>query len=123
MSSTTSEAKTQFFQFVDSPYNANYSSSGEAAVVFQLPGGPNNVVPVSGYRHVCIEVANTSITTSFSLYMGKISGSTLSERIADHQPANARINCYQIRGPEIALWLHGTPSASDSVQLWMFLTA
>jgi len=114
----TEQAKTKLYQFVDTPYDVTYSGFGEAFVRFEPP---NSMVRVDGFRHICVEVLGTPKTTSFDLTMGKLSGATLGERIAENQVADAKIHCYNISGPEVGLVLRGTPNTTDKVQLWMYL--
>jgi|WetSurMetagenome_2_1015567.scaffolds.fasta_scaffold151647_2 hypothetical protein len=111
------QTNTKFMQFVDTPYTVKYTAAGEAYVNF--PGG--YIVSIDGYSKVCIEVLGTTITKSFSLNMGKISGSTLADAVALNQAADAHIHTYPVIGPEAALLLKGTPNTTDKVQLWVYL--
>lgn len=107
----------KLFQFVDTPFVAKYSAGGEAFVIF----AGSSIVSVDGYTKVCVEVLGTAITKSFDLMMGKISGATLADRVANNQAADAHIHSYQVLGPEVAMVLKGTPKTTDKVQLWMYL--
>jgi len=113
------KANPKLFEFVTSPYTATYSASGQAAVRFE--GSVSHIFSINGYRKLCVEVASTTKTKSYSLSMGKLSGPTLGQRIADHQLADAKIHCYDVMGPEAALWLNGTPNSTDKVKLWVYL--
>jgi hypothetical protein len=107
----------KLIQFVDTPYSVTYSGSGEAYVSW--PGG-SNALSADGYSRVSVEVRGTAKTSSFDLIMGKISGSTLADRVAS-PAADGKIHTYEVIGPEIALLLKGTPNATDRVQLWVYL--
>jgi hypothetical protein len=107
----------KLLQFVDTPFPVKYSASGEAYVIFS----GSNIVSVNGYTKVCVEVLGTSITKSFDLLMGKISGATLADRVAYNQAADAHIHSYPVSGPEVGLVLKGTPNTNDKVKLWMYL--
>ncbi len=107
----------KLLQFVDTPFTVKYSAAGEAFVVFS----GSHIVSVNGYTKVCVEVAGTAKTKSFDLIMGKNSGATLADRVANNQAADAHIHSYPVTGPEVALVLKGTPNATDKVQLWMYL--
>ena len=114
------QTNPQLLQFVDTPFVAKYSAAGEAFVIF--PGTPgSHIVSVNGYTKVCVEVLGTPKTKSFDLIMGKNSGATLADRVANNQAADAHIHAYPVTGPEVALVLKGTPNTMDKVQLWMYL--
>lgn len=109
---------TSFFNFVDSPMSATYSQFGEAPLRF-LPTG--SIVPVSEYRYICFEIGSCSAQT-FELYIGKISGSTLSKGFAG--PLDYDIHRFDVIGPEMDLWLKGGPSGlTERVQVWLYLTS
>jgi hypothetical protein len=111
------QTNPKLLQFVDTPFIAKYSAAGEAFVIF----GGSNIFSVDGYTKVCVEVLGTPITKSFDLMMGKISGATLADRVANNQAADAHIHTYQVSGPEVGIVLKGTPNTTDKVQLWMYL--
>ncbi len=116
----TEQAKSQLIQFVDTPLTVSYPSFGQAFVPF----GSSNVLSIDGYRQVCVEAVEAvgnSHTTSYTVDMGKISGNTLSSFIATNNPLGTTINCYDVKGPELALILNGSPSTTDTVQLWVYL--
>jgi len=121
MSSVTESANSQFLQFVDTPYTVQYPSGPE--VVAQVPvnwgGTIGSFVSVNGYRQAYVLVAGTSITKSFNFVMGKISGVTAAQ--SWNQPADGKIHAFDIQGPQISIWLNGTPGATDHVQLWLYL--
>ncbi len=115
----TEQAKSQLIQFVDTPLTVSYPSFGQAFVPF----GSSNVLSIDGYRQVCVEAVEAvgnSHTASYTVDMGKISGNTLSSFIATN-PLGTTINCYDVKGPELALILTGSPSTTDTVQLWVYL--
>ena len=116
----TEQAKTQLFQFVDSPLAVSYPSFGE----FRVPLGGSNIISTDGYRQVCVEAVESvghTNTSGYSALMGKLSGSTLGTFIATNHPLGGTIDCYEVNGPEFALILNGSPNTSDSVQLWVYL--
>jgi hypothetical protein len=108
----------KLIQFVDTPFNVTYSASGQAFVLW--PGGSNEL-SLNGYTQVSIEVGPSAHTQSFDVLMGKNSGATLSSRVGTAVPVGTTIHTYPVVGPEMALLLHGTPSTSDAVQLWVYL--
>jgi|SRR5215210_8210548 len=110
---------TRLFNFVDNPAIISYSAFGDGQVQLDPQVGGN--IDVSEFRRVNVQIG-TTIATSFSLFMGKIAGSTLS--VERNRPLDYDIHTFDVVGPEIALWLRGgPPSSSESVQLWVFLTS
>lgn len=106
---------TKLFNFVDTPANLAYSQFGEA----QVPFKPDKIVDVSGYRQVSVRIGQTQ-ATSWSLYMGKISNSTLS--VEHMRPIDNAIHTFNVEGPEITLFLKGAPARTkEKVQLWVYL--
>jgi hypothetical protein len=105
---------TKLYNFVDTPATVAYSGAGEAPV--PLNGG---IVDVTGFRQVSVRIGSTK-ASSFSLYMGKISGSTLS--VENSRPIDGAIHTFDVVGPEITLSLHGgQPRSREKVQLWVYL--
>ena len=111
------QTNPKLFQLVDTPFVAKYSAAGEAFVIFS----GSHIVSVNGFRTVCVEVAGTAVTKSFDLIMGKNTGATLADRVANNQAADGHIHTYPVIGPEVALVLNGTPNVTDKVQLWLYL--
>jgi hypothetical protein len=106
---------TKLFNFVDTPATIQYSQFGEG----QVPLDANPIIDVTGYRRVNVRIGSTK-ASSWSLYMGKISGSTLS--VENMQAVDNAIHSFDVTGPEIALWLKGgTPKSREKVQLWVYL--
>ena len=111
----TDVPNTKLFNFVDTPATIAYSQFGEA----QVPLDTNPIIDVTGYRRVNVRIGQTK-ATSFSLYMGKISGSTLS--VETMRPIDNAIHSFEVVGPEIGLWLKGgTPRSREKVQLWVYI--
>jgi hypothetical protein len=106
------QTNPKLIQYVDTPFLANYSAGGEARVL---------IISVDGYTKACVEVNGTPNTKSFTVFMGKLSGTTLGDRVATDQAADAHIHTYPIVGPEMSLFLKGPPNTSDKVLLWIYL--
>ncbi len=111
----TDVPNTKLYNFVDTPAGIVYSQFGEA----QVPLDANPIIDVTGYRRVNVRIGQTK-AASWSLYMGKISGSTLS--VENMVPIDNAIHSFEVVGPEIALFLKGgTPKSREKVQLWVYL--
>ena len=106
------QTNPKLIQYVDTPFLADYPASGEARVI---------LTSIDGYTKVCVEVAGTTKTKTFTLFMGKLSGTTVGDRVATDQPADGHIHTYPVIGPEMSLFLKGPPNTSDKVQLWIYL--
>ena len=82
---------TLLFNFVDTPAIIQYSQFAEAQVILDPQVG--GIIDVSGFRRVSIRIGSTN-ATSFSLYIGKISGATLSQEFS--QPIDNQIHTFEI---------------------------
>ena len=110
---------TRLFNFVDTPAAIHYSQFNEAQVPLDPKTG--NIIEVTQFRRVSILIGSTK-ATSFSLFMGKISGATLSREF--NLPIDEDIHIFDVIGPEIALFFKdGTPNSNENVQLWVYLTS
>lgn len=108
---------TLLFNFVDTPAIIQYSQFAEAQVILDPQVG--GIIDVSGFRRVSIRIGSTN-ATSFSLFMGKISGATLSQEF--NQPIDNQIHTFEVVGPEMSLHLNGgNPNSKEQVQLWVYL--
>ena len=108
---------TRMLNFVDNPAIVSYSAFGEAQV--PLDPSTGNVIDLTGFRtiNVCIGAASA---TSFSVFIGKISGSTLSQEF--NRPNNHLIHTFDVTGPQMTVFLKGAPGGSrEKVQLWVYL--
>ena len=106
---------TKLYNFVDTPASLTYSQAGDA----QVPLDANPIVDVTGYRQVNVRIGQTK-ASSFSLFMGKIGGATLS--VENSQPVDNAIHTFDVVGPEIALFLKGgRPKSHEKVELWVYL--
>lgn len=112
------QAKTQFIQFVEPPYNATYDNFGTAVVKFRQ----GTILSVDGYRQICIEAEASPTTIGFDLIMGKIKGTLpLAFPVANNQSLDAKIHCYPVSAPDMILLLRGAPGANDQVSFWIYL--
>ena len=108
---------TRLFNFVDTPANIHYSQVGEATVVLEPQTG--GIIDVSGYRRISIRIGSTK-AKSFSVFIGKISGATLSQEF--NQPVDHQIHTFEVVGPQMTLVLKGgTPNSDEKVKLWVYL--
>ncbi len=108
---------TLFFNFVDTPAIIQYSQFAEAQVILDPQVG--GIIDVSGFRRVSIRIGSTN-ATSFSLFIGKISGATLSQEFS--QPIDNQIHTFEVVGPQMSLFLKGgKPNSREEVQLWVYL--
>jgi len=106
-----------FINFVDNPAVLNYSQHGEAQVPLDPQTG--SIIDVTGFRRVSILIGSTN-ASSCVMYMGKISGTTLSQSFS--VPLDAMIHTFEVIGPQMNLWLMGgKPNAIENVQLWVYL--
>jgi hypothetical protein len=111
----TDVPNAKLYNFVDRAAAIVYSQSGEA----QVPLDANPIVDVTGYRQVNVRIGQTK-ATSWSLTMGKISGSTLA--VENVRAPDGAIHTFDVVGPEVALFLKGgTPRSREKVQLWVYL--
>lgn len=110
------QANTKFLQYVDKPFTAAFDKSGLVWVLFEN----NPVLSIDGYRKVCLQLYCLDEIT-FDVSMGKISGATMAESLANKQALDKKIHCYDVRGPEFQLVLHGKPNTTSKVQLWVYL--
>jgi hypothetical protein len=108
----------KLIQFVDTPFDVTYPAAGEAYV--QWPQG-TGILSVNGYSQVSVMVGPSAHTQTFDVIMGKISGATLSSRVATGVHVGVAIHTYPIVGPEFGIVLHGTAGSQDHVQLWIYL--
>ncbi len=110
---------TRLINHVDTPATIHYSQHGQAQV--PLDPAVGSIIDVSQYRRVSVEIGQTH-ATSAALYMGKISGATLSMLFA--VPLDGKIHTFEIVGPQITLWLSGAaPNSQEQEQLWVYLTS
>jgi hypothetical protein len=108
---------TRLYNFVDAPATIVYSQFGEATVPLNADG--TGIINIRRFRQVSVLIGTTS-ATSFSLAMGKISGSTLAAE--QPIPVDQQIHTFDVVGPELVLWLKGgTPGSTETVQLWVYL--
>ena len=59
-------------------------------------------LPINGYKEACLEIApqnKSTITTSFDVYMGKLTHPTLAAYVAQKE----HLGCYNVQGPELEL--------------------
>lgn len=111
----TDVPNAKLYDFVDTPATIIYSQFGEA----QVPLDTDPIVDVTGFRQVNVQIGQTK-ATSWSLYMGKISGATLS--VENARSVDNAIHTFDVVGPEIALFLKGgTPKSREKVELWVYL--
>ncbi|HLY88791.1 MAG TPA: hypothetical protein VKQ27_07380 [Acetobacteraceae bacterium] len=90
---------------------------------FDVPLAANGatVLNVTSYRQISLLVGTTKATRA-ALFMGKISGSTLSSRIEFN--LDGTIHTFPVVGPEISLELYANRSDPiEKVQLWLYLTS
>jgi hypothetical protein len=120
-STVTERAKTQLIKFISPPYNVTYDINGIAKLKL-LPQSRPPFYPISvdGYRQVCVEIESSSHSNSFDMMMGVISELSFGYA-ADKQLLGPQTQCYPIKGPEIAIQLHGDSSTNDKVALWVYL--
>jgi len=106
---------TQLYNFVDTPVSVTYSQFGEV----QVPLEADPIIDVTGFRQVSFLIGQTK-ATSWSLFMGKISGATLS--VDNAGPIDQAIHTFDVVGPEIVLVLRGgKPKTKEKIQLWVYL--
>ena len=113
------QTNPKLIQFVDTPFTVTYSASGQGSV--RWPPGNDSVLSIDGYTQVSLEIGPAPHTTSFDVYMGKISGSTLSSIVGVNLPVGATIRTFPVIAPEMSIFLHGTANSTDKVQLWVYL--
>jgi hypothetical protein len=91
---------TRLINFVDQPATIKYSQFGEAQV--QLDSQTGGILDIRQFRrvHICVDSTNAS---SFQVFMGKISGTTLSEIRLIVQPPDHKIHTLEVVGPEMVL--------------------
>jgi len=86
-----------------------------------LAANGDPILKVSGYRQVSILVGPTKATRA-ALYMGKITGTTLSSRT--EFLLDGTIHSFPVVGPEIALELYANRSdPAEKVALWLYLSS
>lgn len=116
VSEANGACNSKLIQFVDTPLAVHYNQYGQFRAT--LNGG-DGILAVGNCRHLYFELGSSK-ATGYTLYMGKISGSTLSQGFPGSQ--TGKIQSTEIMGPEIVLGLQGPANTSDSVQLWVYLT-
>ncbi len=106
---------SKLIQFVDDPAGVNYNQFGE----YRVPIAPSGILDVGNCRHLHYEIGSGA-GTGYSLFMGKITGSTLAEAF----PGTVRnkIQSMEIKGPHIAFLMQGAANTSEQVQMWFYLT-
>jgi hypothetical protein len=108
-----------FINLVDNPAVLNYSQHGQAQVPLDPQTG--SIIDVTDFRRVNILIGSTK-ASSCVMYMGKISGTTLSQSFS--VPLDSSIHTFKIVGPHMNLWLMGgQPNTTENVQLWVYLTS
>ena len=108
---------TRFVNFVDTPAAITYSQFGEAQV--NLDPQTGGILPLEEFRQVSVRIGSTK-ALSFQVFMGKISGTTLSVRSVG--PIDDAIHTFDVVGPQMSLWLMGgAPRSKEKVQLWVYL--
>jgi hypothetical protein len=108
---------TRFINFVDTPANVTYGASGGAQV--NLDPQTGGVIDLTGFRRINLLIGSTT-ATSFEVFIGKISGSTLSQ--GNTQPIDNKVHTFEVVGPQMTLWLiGGRPNKNEKVQLWVYL--
>jgi hypothetical protein len=106
----------KLFQFVDTPYVANFGDTGWADVKLD---GKNSIIDIKGFRKICLQIAPVP-GLKFEVAVGKISGNTLCSRVGNGI-ADRNIHSFDVVGPEMALTLWSTPKTTAKVQLWVYL--
>jgi len=108
---------TRFINLVDNPAAITYSQFGEAQVPLDPQTG--GVLHLEEFRQVSFRIGSTK-ASSFNMFMGKISGPTLSTRYIG--PIDDVIHTFEVVGPEMTLFLMGgAPRSKEQVQLWVYL--
>lgn len=104
------------YQFVDTPLAVQYNVHGE----FRVPLPPAGILPMGNCRHLYLEIGSGK-GKGYEVLMGKISGATLAVYALK---SNARdvIQSLEVKGPEVAVVLMGTPRLRETVQMWFYLT-
>ena len=93
----------RLLNFVDTPASINFNASGEGRVQLELS---NHIVDIREFRQVSVRVGSSE-ATAFEIYIGKISGPTLSTRHS--RPIDQGVHTFNIVGPEMVLALTGGP--------------
>ncbi len=107
----------RFINLVDSPATLQYNQHGQAQVLLEPQTG--GILDVKEFRRVSICIGATK-ASSCEMYMGKISGTTLSQRY--NLPLDGHIHTFEVVGPQMALGLNGgQPNSTEHVQLWVYL--
>lgn len=110
---------TRFINFVDTPATIQYSQFAEAQV--NLDPQTGGVIDLSEFRRMNVLIGSTN-ASSFEVFIGKISGTTLSQRYS--KPIDNQIHTFEVVGPQMTLWLNGGPPQSEEqVQLWVYLSS
>jgi hypothetical protein len=111
----TDVPNTKLYNFVDTPVSVTYSQFGEV----QVPLEADPIIDVTGFRQVSFLIGRTK-AASWTLSMGKISGSTLAA--GNDGPIDSSIHTFDVVGPEIVLVLKGgKPKTKDKLELWVYL--
>jgi hypothetical protein len=113
-------AKTLFIDHVSPALPVDWAPG---VGTFDVPLDTNGatILGVAGYGQVSILVGTTKATKA-ALYMGKLSGSTLSTRTEFN--LDGAIHTFPVLGPEISLELYANRTdPAEKVQLWLYLTA
>lgn len=119
---TAQAVNTNFINFADKGLNASYNQAGAARLSIN-PATPNtaHILPVAGFKKMSMYIY-TKNAKSIEIYMGKISGSTLSQKIFAGPPAN-KIHTFDVIGPEISIGLlGGPPNSTEHVKVWIYLS-
>jgi hypothetical protein len=116
----TEAAEALFIDHVSPALPVNWAAG---VGTFDVPLAANGatVLDVTGYRQISLLVGTTKATKG-ALYMGKISGSTLSSRT--EFKLDGTIHTFPILGPEVSLELYANRTdPAEKVQLWLYLTS
>ena len=108
---------TRLFNFVDTPAIIHYNQGKEAQVPLDPQTG--SIIDISGFRRISVRIGSTK-AKSFSVFIGKISGATLSQEF--NQAVDDQIHTFEVVGPQMNLFLKGGKANSEEkVQLWVYL--
>ena len=117
-------AQTLLIDHTSTPLSINWPaiSVPGGGGTFQVPlSGSASTLNVQGYRRVYVQIGNTKAAAA-SLYMGKLSGSTLGQSF--NVPLDLKIHEFDVCGPEIMLELSGSSTTPrESVEAWVYLTS
>ena len=119
--------------FIEKPNTMLLDLSGGSGVAITLDGSGNVFVPIDSdgsptrlsmdeFRKFCLFVGSSETSAiNVVIVEGKASGTTM----VDTTPINFDdIRCFDVKGPDLLILLEGgTPSSSEFVKLWIYLTS